>query len=133
MGLAKYIIEQAENRFTTRIDPKFISVSGLGNGISETDPDAVIRWEAVMDFRSWGIRAVDVVIQSIDVSFGTEVETHDKVSNGDPFRIKWTPANADRWTVQVNSDKPVSGWPVQIAPVGIDVLMMERKIVVNFS
>jgi hypothetical protein len=73
--LAAFLLEDEGSwDFTTKIDPKNVSVTGEQDNWYLQSADCIVNWHLDMDVRSWGLKDANPILKSVVIRLEYEVD-----------------------------------------------------------
>ena len=139
------ILQEQESQYSSEIDSRSVDVRGYEEWIRlqaqlrglwfadldlsyvETDSNfVVVKWNCVLDERSWGIRDLDLSI--VDVSINVTLVVVDDNDEEVEFEFLVDSAASDKWDIRIEDGQKT----LPLAPTGITIDLKEKKILVSF-
>jgi hypothetical protein len=128
MGSTSKLVSRlvGESSETYRTSVTKLDASGIGSGALVESGNATVTWDLSIEGRSWGVKDLDVVLQSVEAVLHLE---HESGTRPD-FVASWSTSKPNGWKTQVRFEG--LQLPGNLYPKEVVVHVVEQRIEVVF-
>jgi hypothetical protein len=121
---------ESQTAFKTNVSK--VTVYGLDSNqdLLTENGNATVTWELISDYRDWGVKMLDLQINSVDATW----DVRDIRGEGDtytPSQLHWKIAKPGYFKCAAEVQH-VRDWPFQLRPVELEIHLVEKQITVIF-
>jgi hypothetical protein len=119
--ISEQLVNEAESPFVTMV--REVSVFGLGDQQVVNEGSATVTWELVLDYRSYGLKELNVHVSKIKASYEiTNIETEQAASQE---------VTSDGWEIEAEFPGPMT-LPLSLMPKSVEIYPRDRRMLVQF-
>jgi hypothetical protein len=119
--ISEQFVNEAESPFVTMV--REVTVFGLGDQQIVNEGSATITWELVLDYRTYGLKELNVVVNKISASYEvTNLQTEQTVEQK---------VTSNGWEIETEFSGPMN-LPLTLVPKSVEIYPRDRRMLVQF-